>query len=182
MVWWVTCLRQPTKRGWSEFRCSHACLFLWFPVSSGTPFMTVQCFKWEELPLFYQCRPPSQVMSPTTWPSASSTTLQVPSPTLHRHRTKTWMTWHSARCSQRHTEHKPITANQKACQSVSRRRLLCSMDQGTLMERNVDQSVNFGVTRNTYSAHSKFSENTQAEKVVDRSGKPVGARQLERTD
>ena len=38
-------------------------------------------------------------------------------------------------------------------------------------ERNVDQSVNYGVTRNTYSAHSKFSENTQAEKVVDRSGK-----------
>ena len=39
-------------------------------------------------------------------------------------------------------------------------------------ERNVDQSVNFGATRNTYSAHSKFSENTQAEKVVDRTGKP----------
>ena len=39
-------------------------------------------------------------------------------------------------------------------------------------ERNVDQSVGFGVTRNTYSAHSKFSENTQAEKVVDGSGKP----------
>ena len=39
-------------------------------------------------------------------------------------------------------------------------------------ERNVDHSVVFGVTRNTYSAHSKFSENTQAEKVVDRSGKP----------
>ena len=39
-------------------------------------------------------------------------------------------------------------------------------------ERNVDQSVYFGVTRNTYSAHSKFSENTQGEKVVDRSGKP----------
>ena len=39
-------------------------------------------------------------------------------------------------------------------------------------ERNVDQSVGFGVTRNTYSSHSKFSENTQAEKVVDRSGKP----------
>ena len=38
-------------------------------------------------------------------------------------------------------------------------------------ERNVDQSVGFGVTRNTYSAHSKFSENTQAEKVVDESGK-----------
>ena len=39
-------------------------------------------------------------------------------------------------------------------------------------ERNVDQSVNFGATRNTYSAHSKFSENTQTEKVVDGSGKP----------
>ena len=33
-------------------------------------------------------------------------------------------------------------------------------------ERDVDQSIGFGVTRNTYSAHSKFSENTQAEKVV----------------
>ena len=39
-------------------------------------------------------------------------------------------------------------------------------------ERDVDQSIGFGVTRNTYSAHSKFSENTLAEKVVDRSGKP----------
>ena len=39
-------------------------------------------------------------------------------------------------------------------------------------ERNIDQSVGFSVTRNTYSAHSKFSENTQAEKVVDGSGKP----------
>ena len=39
-------------------------------------------------------------------------------------------------------------------------------------ERNVDQSVGFGVTRNTYSAHSKFSENTQAEQMVDGSGKP----------
>ena len=36
----------------------------------------------------------------------------------------------------------------------------------------MDQSIDFGVTRNTYSAHSKFSENTQPEKVVDRSGKP----------
>ena len=41
-------------------------------------------------------------------------------------------------------------------------------------ERNVDQSIGFGVTRNTYSAHSKFSENTQAEKMVDRTGKLVG--------
>ena len=34
--------------------------------------------------------------------------------------------------------------------------------------------IGFGVTRNTYSAHSKFSENTQAEKMVDRTVKPVG--------
>ena len=39
-------------------------------------------------------------------------------------------------------------------------------------ERNVDQSVDFGITRNTYSAHSKFSENTQTEKKVDGSRKP----------
>ena len=43
-----------------------------------------------------------------------------------------------------------------------------------MRERDVDQSIGFGVTRNTYCAHSKFSENTQAEKVVDRTGKPVG--------
>ena len=112
-------------------------------------------------------------MSPTSWPSASSTTLQVPSPTLSRHRTKTWMTLRSASCSPKHTEDKPITAIQKACQSVSRHRLSCSIEQGNLREK--ETSINqfgFGVTRNTYSAHSKFSENTQAEKVVDRSGKP----------
>ena len=40
-------------------------------------------------------------------------------------------------------------------------------------ESNVDQ-FGFGVTRNTYSAHSKFFANTQAEKMVDRTGKPVG--------
>ena len=40
-------------------------------------------------------------------------------------------------------------------------------------ERNVDQ-FGFGVTRNTYTAHSKFSESTQAEKVVDRTGKLLG--------
>ena len=40
-------------------------------------------------------------------------------------------------------------------------------------ERNVDQSVGFGATRNTYSAHSNFSEDIQIERMVDRSGKPV---------
>ena len=60
----------------------------------------------------------------------------VPSPTLPRHRTWTLTTRHSASCSPRHTEDKPITANQKACQSVSRR-LLCSMDQGNLREKEM---------------------------------------------
>ena len=38
-------------------------------------------------------------------------------------------------------------------------------------EKDVDQSIGFGVTRNTYSVHNKFSVNTQNEKVVDRSVK-----------
>ena len=60
--------------------------------------------------------------------------------------------------------------------SVSQSSLSAVFDRtGKLVgERNVDQSIGFGVTRNTYSAHSKFSENTQVEKVIDRTGKPVG--------
>ena len=38
-------------------------------------------------------------------------------------------------------------------------------------ERNVDQSLVFGVTRNPYSAHRKFCENTRTEEMVDGSGK-----------
>ena len=41
-------------------------------------------------------------------------------------------------------------------------------------ERKVDQSIGFGVTRNTYSVHCKFSKTTQVKKVVDRTGKPLG--------
>ena len=39
-------------------------------------------------------------------------------------------------------------------------------------ERNLDQSLVFGVTRNPYGAYSKFSENTRTEKMVDGSGEP----------
>ena len=114
---------------------------------------------------------PSQVMSPTSWPSASSTTLQVPSPTLSRHRTRTWMTWHSASCSGNrgqadYCEAEGMSVSQSSSSGVFDRA------RKPVGERDVDQSIGFGVTRNTYSAHSKFSENTQAEKVVDRSGKP----------
>ena len=63
---------------------------------------------------------PSQVMSPTTWSSASSATPRVPSPASHRHRTWTLTTLHSASCSPKHTENTPITAVRKVCLSVSR--------------------------------------------------------------
>ena len=66
--------------------------------------------------------PLNQVVSQTSWLSASSTTYQSPSLSWSLPRTKTWMTWLSARCSQRHTEDKSKTAYQEACQSVSRRR------------------------------------------------------------
>ena len=84
------------------------------------------------------------------------------------------MTRHSASYSLRHTEDKPITAIQKVYVSVRQSSLsVVYYRTGKLVgERDVDQSFGFGVTRNTYSAHSKFSHNTQAEKVVDRSGKP----------
>ena len=117
-------------------------------------------------------------MSPTTWFSASSATPRVPSPTLHRHRTWTLTTLHSASCSPRHTEDKPITAIQKACQSVSRR-LLCSMGSGKPDgERMVDQSGKSDVTFNVISAHSNFSEDIQIERMVDRSGKIEERQQL----
>ena len=67
----------------------------------------------------------------------------------------------------------PITAIRKACQSDSRHCLSCSIEQGNLWDSNVDQS-GFGARKNTYSAHNKFSENILAEKMVDRTRKPVG--------
>ena len=39
-------------------------------------------------------------------------------------------------------------------------------------ERKVDQSVKSGVSRNTFNAHSNFSEDIQTERMVDRSGQP----------
>ena len=43
----------------------------------------------------------------------------------------------------------PITAIQKACQSVSRRRLLCSIDQGNLWEKAMSISQLVLVSRET---------------------------------
>ena len=83
----------------------------------------LRCSAAEEVRTPWSPSPLSQVVSPTSWPSASSTTHHFLSPSWPLPRTRTWMTWHSARCSQRHTEDKSTTAYQEACQSVSRRRL-----------------------------------------------------------
>ena len=114
----------------------------------------------------------SHRLLPTTWPSASTTTLRIPPPTLSLHRTRTWMTWHSGKLL---TEAHRGQADYCGPEGVSVSQSSSVVFDGSGKpsgERNVDQSVGFGVTRNTYSAHSKFSENTQAEKVVYRSGKP----------
>ena len=124
--------------------------------------------------------PPSQVVSPTSWPSASSTTLQVPSPTLPRHRTWTLTTLHSASCSPKHQDVDDLTLGKMLTEAHRGQADYCdpegvSVSQSSssvvfdragkpVEKRDVDQSIGFGVTRNTYSAHSKFSENTQAEK------------------
>ena len=86
------------------------------------------------------------------------------------------MTLRSASCSTKHTENMPITAIRKACQSVSRHCLSCSIEQGNLWEKEMSISQLVLVSRETRTvlAHSKFAENTQAEKVVDRTVKPVG--------
>ena len=61
------------------------------------------------------------------------------------------------------------------CQSVSRHCLLCSIEQGNLWEKEMSISQLVLVSRKTRTVFTAiFSENTQAEKVVDRSGKPVG--------
>ena len=46
--------------------------------------------------------------------------------------------------------------------SVSQSSLSVVFDRTGKLVGEVDQSIGFGVTRNTYSAHRKFSENTQS--------------------
>ena len=111
--------------------------------------------------------PPSQVMSPTTWSSASSATTQssdldIDDTTLGK------------LLSEAHREHADYRSPEGVSVSQSSLSVVFDRTGKPVGERNVDQSIGLGVTRNTYSAHSKFSENTQAEKVVDRTGKLVG--------
>ena len=99
---------------------------------------------------------------------------QVPSPTLPSHRTLGKL------LTEAHREHADYRNPEGMSVSQSSLSVVFDRIGKPVGERNVDQSIGFGVTRNTYSAHSKFSENTQAEKVVDRTGKLVG--QLKCTD
>ena len=85
---------------------------------------------------------PHRTRSPTTRSPTSSATPRILSPTLHRHRTWTWATLRSASCSPKHTESTPITAIQKACQSVSRHCLSCSIEQGNVREK-ICRSINW---------------------------------------
>ena len=65
----------------------------------------------------------------------------------------------------------PITSVWKVCLSVSRHCLSRPIERGNPWERAT--SIRLGV-RNAYSAHNQFPAITQAEKMVDRTGKPVG--------
>ena len=63
----------------------------------------------------------------------------------------------------------------RVCQSVSRHCLSCSIEQGNLWEKEMSISQLVLVSRETRTVlTASFSENTQAEKVVDRTGKFVG--------
>ena len=116
---------------------------------------------------------PSQVVSPTTRSPTSSSTPRVPSPTLLRHRTRTWMTLRSASYSLKYTENTPDYRSPEGV-FVSQSSLSVPSDRTVkpLEKSNIDQ-FSFGV-RNTYSAHNQFPAITQAAKMVDRTVKPVG--------
>ena len=72
-----------------------------------------------------------------------------------------------------HREYADFTAVRKVCLSVRRQCLSWSIERGNpWKKRNIDQ-FSFGV-RNTYSAQNQFPAITQAERMIDRTGKPVG--------
>ena len=151
------------------FHLSFPCLLL-FPSTSCTASCTLSSTTWSP---WKACAtpptrgpttspPPSQVMSPSSWPSVQRAQRLFRFLLLHNPVIGPGHGWRDTRasCSQRHVEDKPITANQKACQSVqSSSSVVFDRAGKPAGERNVDQSVGFGATRNTFSAHSKFSEN-----------------------
>ena len=72
------------------------------------------------------------------------------------------------------TEDKPITAIQKACQSVSRHCLSCSIEQGNLWEKemSINQLVFVSRETSTVLTASFLKTSKLSEWSVDRSGKP----------
>ena len=83
------------------------------------------------------------------------------------------MTLRSASYSLKYTENTPITAVRKVCLSVSRQCLSRPIERGNPWERATSIRLVL-VSGNAYSAHNQFPAITQAEKMVDRTVKPVG--------
>ena len=85
------------------------------------------------------------------------------------------MTLRSASCSLKHTENTPITAIRKVSLSVSRHCLSRLIERGNPWEKATSISQLILVSRETRTVlTANFLKNTQAEKMVDRTGKPVG--------
>ena len=82
------------------------------------------------------------------------------------------MTLRSASYSQKYTENTPITAVRKVYVLVRRRCLSRPIERGNLWAKSNIDPFSFGV-RNAYSAHNQFSAITQAEEMIDRTGKLV---------
>ena len=83
------------------------------------------------------------------------------------------MTLHSASCSPKHTENTPITSVLEGV-FVSHSSVSVASDRTVkpMGKSNIDP-FSFGV-RNAHSVHNQFPAITQAERMVDRTGKPVG--------
>ena len=113
-----------------------------------------------------------QVMSPTSWPSASSTTHQSPSPSWSRHRTRMWLTWHSARWPQRHTEDKPKT--KKTWQTKKKRSAAASIE-GKMTQKSEKAEAKQTEATNTWTtgaecrgSSSKVSPQTRSGELQDK--------------
>ena len=98
---------------------------------------------------------------------------RIPSSTLLRHQTTTWMTRHSASYSLKYTEITPITAVwEGVCVSPSSMSVMVGRTGKPVEKSDIDQ---FGFSvRNMYSAQNQFLAITQTERMVDRTGETCG--------
>ena len=117
---------------------------------------------------------------PNFWPSASSMTHRFPSPTLSRHRPRHgWRDTRQAAHRGTPRTSRLLRTRRRVSQSVV---VVCCVRwiRETWWREKCRSSLVFGVTRNPYCAHSKFSENTRTEKMVDGSVKPGETAQMHR--